>query len=431
MPFTLVELNEVNFDYVKGYLSMGEDLPTFRKLIQGGVVETTSEAEYDHLEPWIQWPSVHTGKTFSEHQIFRLGDIVKVDEHQIFEVAESHGFSVGVVCAMNSRSRLRDPSYFIPDPWTATSAHGGWLLKKIAAALRQSVNDNSEGKIAIQSIFTLAVGTLLHVSPRYWLKLISYALKSRGKSWRKALFLDLWLFFLNETLAVRRKVDFSVVFLNAGAHIQHHFFLNSALAPQQKNPSWYINEKEDPLLEMLHVYDFLLGYLGLNNRDYLIATGLSQTPYEAPLIYYRLKHHSDFLTALGVNFLDVTPRMTRDFLISCDSFEDAILAEQLLKNVSTPDGRNLFGIVDNRGVDVFVTLTFCDELDDSAVVIVDGRSLFLKDHFVFVAIKNGEHASRGFALGSTRFRRFLPNQGAHVAKLYESMCSYLKFYSKV
>jgi hypothetical protein len=67
----LVELNEVNFDVVQEYIDKGESLPNFETLMRYESRLTTSEKQYDLLEPWIQWPSVHTGKTYSEHQIFR------------------------------------------------------------------------------------------------------------------------------------------------------------------------------------------------------------------------------------------------------------------------------------------------------------------------------------------------------------------------
>lgn len=68
-------LNELNLDYIKGYISEGK-LPSLKKLLENGLVETSSEKEYQLLEPWVQWTTVQTGKTFEEHQVFRLGDIV-------------------------------------------------------------------------------------------------------------------------------------------------------------------------------------------------------------------------------------------------------------------------------------------------------------------------------------------------------------------
>ena len=71
----LVELNEVNFDLVRSYVGK-HHLPGFKKLFQLNNFKTTSEEKYELLEPWIQWPSIHTGKTAKEHGIFRLGDVV-------------------------------------------------------------------------------------------------------------------------------------------------------------------------------------------------------------------------------------------------------------------------------------------------------------------------------------------------------------------
>ena len=59
----LLELNEINFDAVSFYIKRGKCLPGFKKLIEQGIVETEAEPEYENLEPWVQWPSVHTGKT--------------------------------------------------------------------------------------------------------------------------------------------------------------------------------------------------------------------------------------------------------------------------------------------------------------------------------------------------------------------------------
>ena len=58
----LVELNEINFDVVKNYIQQNIALPGFKKIIDDGIQVTNAEKEYDNLEPWIQWPSVHFGK---------------------------------------------------------------------------------------------------------------------------------------------------------------------------------------------------------------------------------------------------------------------------------------------------------------------------------------------------------------------------------
>src|SRR5688572_7063566 len=86
-----LELNEINFEYLEAYIARGE-LPAFRDFFaRHGYSETTSEQRYDELEPWIQWVTAHTGKSLSEHGVFRLGDIVDHDLPQIWERLEDLG----------------------------------------------------------------------------------------------------------------------------------------------------------------------------------------------------------------------------------------------------------------------------------------------------------------------------------------------------
>src|SRR5690606_32663261 len=118
--------------------------------------------------------------------------------------------------------------------------------------------------------------------------------------------------------------DFSVLFLNAGAHIQHHYFLNSRPISKSvalRNPEWYVAQDEDPIADMLEIYDRLLAdYMHRSGCDVIVATGLSQRPYDRVKFYYRLRDHEAFLRMVGLDFTDVVPRMTRDFLVT---FADA------------------------------------------------------------------------------------------------------------
>ena len=128
--------------------------------------------------------------------------------------------------------------------------------------------------------------------------------------------------------------DFSTLFLNAGAHIQHHYFFNSkANKSQNKNPSWYVSHEEDPILEMLHIYDDILeSLLAIKDYQIIVATGLSQSPHHKTTFYYRLKNHELFLKEFGINFEKVYPRMSRDFLITFKNKHDAEQAEKKLQS---------------------------------------------------------------------------------------------------
>src|SRR4051812_30731063 len=101
----LIELNEINFEFIQNYIRRGE-LPTFARLIDKyGISETTSEQDYEEWEPWIQWVTGHTGLSLAEHKVFRLGDIMQHDIRQIWEELEERGLRVGAVSPMNAKNR--------------------------------------------------------------------------------------------------------------------------------------------------------------------------------------------------------------------------------------------------------------------------------------------------------------------------------------
>lgn len=423
----LIELNEVNFDVAHTYVDrLG--LESFRTLLAGPRVRTSSEPIYEQQEPWIQWVSAHSGQTSSEHGIFRLGDIVGTQVPQMFEQLEAEGLSVGCVSAMNAENRLKSPAYFVPDPWTATPSDGSFWSKALGAAIAQTVNDNAKGKISAKSAMALVLGLLRFARPKHHAMYAKLALRSRGAPWRKALFLDLFLHDLHWNLLNSRNPNFSTLFLNAGAHIQHHYFFNSnAVSGRvQRNPDWYASADVDPIAEMLKVYDAILGdYLSLDSSDLLVATGLTQQPYDKLKFYYRLKDHAGFLRQVGITFRSVLPRMTRDFLIEFDTEADTKVAQVRLASFrSAADGMPIFGDIDNRGRSLFVSLVYPNEIGDGFIANFDGGSISLAPMVTFVAIKNGMHNPNGFAFFRGGISRHAPADGAHVKHLYGTVMGY-------
>ena len=95
-----IQLNEINFELVYKYINSANkkkftNLRYLKKNFKN--FETFAEDKYENIEPWIQWASVHLGKNYKSHQIFRLGDIVNHPEmKQIFEKIEEKGFKVSV-----------------------------------------------------------------------------------------------------------------------------------------------------------------------------------------------------------------------------------------------------------------------------------------------------------------------------------------------
>ena len=115
-PIVVLEFNELNSDLIHRFMGLGL-LPGFRELYERSTVFATEAGEPSaSLEPWIQWPSVHSGMPYARHQVFHLGDAHKVREKFVAEILSDTGTRVGVFGSMNTNYRQLN-GYFMPDPW--------------------------------------------------------------------------------------------------------------------------------------------------------------------------------------------------------------------------------------------------------------------------------------------------------------------------
>jgi hypothetical protein len=167
------------------------------------------------------------------------------------------------------------------------------------------------------------------------------------------------------------------------------------------------------------MYDDVLHEIqSLSNVRLIIAAGLRQVPYEKPAFYWRLKDHKVFLKKIGIKFKKVHPRMTRDFLIEFDSQEELVFAQLLLSKIKSANGDVIFGIVDNRGKDLFVSLTYSNDVSDSFKIFLDTKEFqSFKNDLNFVAIKNGHHDSLGYYLDTSRNNQVL-DQNIPIEKIF-------------
>jgi hypothetical protein len=400
-----LELNEINFDNVAFYCRRGR-LPALARLIdENGWTLTSSEERYEELEPWIQWVTAHTGATLAEHRVFRLGDIVHHDLPQIWEQLEAAGLRVGAISPMNAKHRLRKAAFFVPDPWTRTQLTAPKRLEDLYAAIAQAVNDNAQARLTAASLARLIAGFAAYARPQNYAAYLQLIAGSVTRPWRRAILLDQLLadVFIRET--ERTSPHFATLFVNAGAHIQHHYLFSAACySGTQRNPDWYLAPGQDPVYEVYAAYDRIVASIRerFPSARLMIATGLHQDPHERVTFYWRLRRHAEFLRRIGVPFVSVEPRMSRDFLVVCTDPNQALTAAARLKLVQAPDGEALFE-VDNRGCDLFVTLVYAGEITRDFRVRIGEQSLEnFKNEVAFVALKNGEHNGAGYFLDSER-----------------------------
>lgn len=398
-PLLFLELNEVNFDFLRTYADEGR-LPTFKRLLdEHGYALTRSESEYQQIEPWIQWVTAHTGRTYEEHGVFRLGDIVNHDIPQVWERFEQKGLKVGAMSPMNAKHRLRAPAFFVPDPWTSTGITAPATLRSLYGAIAQVVNDNAQARVSPGSLFRLLRGFIAYAAPSKWPTYARLAASAAAHPWRKAMFLDLLLadVFLHELR--RTRPDFATFFVNSAAHIQHHYlFCSSAYRGTASNPAWYVRPGTDPVFEAYSLYDTIVKDMitAFPGARVMLGTGLHQVPHESVTFYWRLRDHAEFLHELGIPFTAVEPRMSRDFLVHCGSKDDALAAQRALESAKAENGEALFE-VDNRGTDLFVMFVYPRDIGPEAAFVLGERRIEgLRRRVAFVALKNGQHDGIGY-----------------------------------
>ena len=113
-------------------------------------------------------------------------------------------------------------------------------------------------------------------------------------------------------------------------------------------------------------------------------------------------------------------------MIEFDNHQDLIQAESILLKVKAKNGINIFEEVDNRGDDLYVTLTYADNIENHFSIFLDEKEYqdFSND-VVFVAIKNGHHDTLGYYLDSDRQPNELENN-LPLKKLFGFIMSHFK-----
>ncbi|MEM6850744.1 MAG: hypothetical protein AAF527_03425 [Pseudomonadota bacterium] len=418
-----LQLNELNFDYVERYIEQGL-LPEFARLFEASPpVRTISETEHHLANPWIQWPTVHTGLTYAEHGVFRLGDIAYTDHEHIYEALERRGVRVAAMSPFNARNNANDPAFFVPDPWTKTPFAGSWSLKLVYDALVQVADDYANEKIALSSMAKLAIGAAdngkMSSLSGYLKDTVDYMF--RKKRWSRAIVCDRLLADAFLTQWKRTKPDFATLFLNGSAHLQHHYlFASSAYDGDRANPAWHCPEGEDPLRDILIRYDEVLADMRREMPDarLMVATGLHQDPHERETYYYRIDDHVAFLRDIGLEYKETYRLMTEDFVVHFDDEAKAAEAEQHLSQIRTLGVPDMFYVetgdsamrtdkvfdrifhIENRGDSLYLQLRPSNVQIPEQTMVVHGNQTVADfgKRVSFAQYKNTHHHGDGWFL---------------------------------
>ncbi len=112
----LVELNEVTWDLIDPLIEQGK-LPTFARLKREGAYGMPMSVDRPpHLDPWITWTTVYTGRAQEDHNVFFLEQPPEtIRAERIWELCHRSGLRVGVFGSLCSWPPRKVNGFYVPD----------------------------------------------------------------------------------------------------------------------------------------------------------------------------------------------------------------------------------------------------------------------------------------------------------------------------
>ena len=390
-----LEINEFNaglMEKAAKYLNA----KNLQRLLKLKHTETTTDDKHERfgLDPWVQWVSIHTGKTSAEHGISHLGDVPKLDHPQLWETLSNKGLRCGVWGAMNaSRGTATNCSFFFPDPWSFSEiAYPSELNNLLAFPRYYSKNYGDLDKF--KTIRELSKLVLFCANPRITKALLPIApkifrhiIKNGMPEYLLFLIFDL----INATIFAsyynKTKPDFAVLFLNSLAHLQHHKWTDADSLSKE-------------MVVAFKLFDDILGIIFdiiPFDQPVIVANAFTQyCSYDQNEFLYRQKNPEKFLKTAGISFNQVEQAMTNDGHVFFENHNDALTAGEILGS-ATVNEKLVFHVEYDKTSPgkIFFQVILWDHLEESSQLLINGKKIPFFDLFDRVTRRSGSHLQRG------------------------------------
>jgi hypothetical protein len=398
-----IEFNELSPTLIDEFIASGE-LPNFRKLRDSSEVFVTDAANELNLEPWVQWPTLHTGIPDRDHGIQHLGEADLVAGRGVARELAAAGFKVGVFGSMNMDYGPLD-GFVIPDPWNAELSPHPADIKDFTNFVVSAVQENSADQLDKRAALPFAKYLVTHgltpATARSTVRQLIDERRDPGVKWRRSFALDAMSYDVFRKLVRRHEVAFATFFSNSTAHLQHYYWRNfrpeifSLPSPPEDHTSL-----SDAMLEGYRNNDHLIGrFLSDFPDDRLVfATALSQQPWDTTKCTYRPKDFDQLLRLIGIDMTsaEVAPLMAEEFLLS---FPDGSAAERAIGQLSQcrVDGEPLFRMQEAEGPRFKAGCAINEWAPDRTMMTLpDGQQVPFDDYFYRIhSIRSGRHHPDG------------------------------------
>jgi hypothetical protein len=402
----LLEFNELCPALLKQWMSEGR-LPNFKKFYERSHV-FTAQADDDnpaHWEPWIQWYSIHTGLSYSQHGVFHLADGPVAGHDDVWQMLARNGYSVANCGSMNAKALHGSNCFFVPDPWCRTESPYPDELRAYYDMVTRLVYDSSQGRTTALPIsayvkflkFMLGHGLSLATVKAVFKQLWSDTIFRQPTGWKRAAILDKLQFDVFRDYWRQNHPQFSTFFLNSTAHYQHAYW--HVLFPDTFEPPIQLEAPagaRDAILFGYQQMDALLERFSELQSDgalLVLCTALSQQANpNAGKVFYRPRDAAAFLRSLDIECQELLPVMAHQYSARFADKRAAENARVRLMSLQC-EGKRLIDIADSPEGTVFFGVCSGNQLPPEAMIQGKESIKFrFHDHFYLLpTIKSGTH----------------------------------------
>lgn len=357
--------------------------------------ETTTEDELEHqgLDPWVQWVGVHTGQPSSAHGIRRLGVTAGQTERQIWQVLGQSGHRWGVWGVMNGpKGDAPGCEFFMPDPWSFEERAYPESLNDLLALPRYSATNYLE--MDLKAALSASARLIRYfLPPTRW----AVAMRSAGRVIRSlprvpmnvhsfSTLFDYVSVLCFTDFRTRRRPDFSLIFLNHIAHLQHQFWTRQGpLDPNMRFGLMLADEMIGMLMRSRAPGEALVVMNGMRQRN---VAGEGQ-------YVYRQTHPQRAIEGLGIIGGRVEQLMTHDAHILFDQPAQADQAMEILLACRLSTGQPVFYVERQGSTRVFYQLAFDFEVPADAMIVGPTGQIPFSRLFELICARTGAHEQRG------------------------------------
>ncbi len=357
---------------------------------------TADTVEHQGLDPWVQWVNVHSGKPSAEHSIMRLGDTVSQTSKQIWEAVGDLGFNWSAWGVMNAPSgKLDRCDVFMPDPWSFDENTYPPRLQDLLAFPRYMARNylHSDRYIVFKKLLRFA---RYYAPPSHWPIIMRFSyevMKSTVTPGISLHSLTTLLDYLStlEFLHYRkqRNSDYSLIFLNHLAHLQHQFWTTGTeLHPEMAFGLRINNLIMGLLLDDCSVEDAVIIMNGMRQENVV-----GQGSY----IYRQINPEVMLTELLGHQNFAVEQCMTNDAHLKFHNERDAYSAQQVLADAKLDRGDCLFYVERISDFHVFIQLSLERFVEEDELFMARNKHYKFYGLFELICERTGAHIQRGDA----------------------------------